>query len=108
MSDAVLDWSGYMVADRGDGPVQATAPGANRIGGKGVDDGGRICETGGLAQYPVEAAPDPARTVEEPFQCYRFSLHMWPAVTGSGAGSGLERQDRHGLKPLPLLGNVML
>ena len=66
MRDTVLDWSGYTVADRGDGAAQAMVPSASGIGRNGVDDGGRICETGDLAHYPVEPAPDPARTVEEP------------------------------------------
>lgn len=86
-----------MVADRGDDLVQTTAPGASRVGGDPAEDGGPSCETSGLVHYPVEPAPDPARTVEEPCQCYRFSRRMRPAVTGIGAGPGLDRQDRHGL-----------
>lgn len=106
MSDTVLEWSGDIVADRGDDPVRATAPGAAGVRGKRVEDEGRICATGGAALYPVEPAPDPARTVEEPCQCYRFSRRMRPAVTGIGAGPGLDRQDRHGLdhyRPLEML-----
>lgn len=106
MSDTVLEWSGDIVADRGDDPVEATVPGASRVGGKGVEAGGQICETSGLAHYPIKPAPDPARTVEEPCRCYRFSRHMRPTVTGIGAGPGLDRQDRDGLdhcRPLEML-----
>ena len=106
MSDTLLDGSGDMVADRGDDSVEATVPGASRVGGKGVGAGGRICETSGLAHYPIKPAPDPARTVEEPCRCYRFSRHMRPTVTGFGAGPGLDRQDRDGLdhcRPLEML-----
>ena len=106
MSDTVLDGSGDMVADRGDNSVEATVPGASRVGGKGVGAGGRICETSGIAHYPIKPAPDPARTVEEPCRCYRFSRHMRPTVTGIGAGPGLDRQDRDGLdhcRPLEML-----
>ena len=62
MSNTVLDRCGDVVADRGDDPVQATAPGASRVGGKGAEEGATsarpaVALTTRLNQRPTPRAP---------------------------------------------------